>query len=329
MSDLDLPLIIAPLLAALAFAGVVFAVAYPYFSDDRQKDKRIESVSGTRGRKGSVVAEIQSSRKKSVADTLKEIEVREKAKKKITMTLRLLRAGSSLTPRDFYIASALLGVLAASIVVFLLHQSMAAAIVAAFVCGFGLPRWILKKMTSRRQGKFLSQLANAIDVIVRGIKSGLPLNECMQVIARESPEPLGSEFRELVEQQKLGVSLGDGLERMCDRLPLAEVRFLAIVISIQQQAGGNLSEALANLSGVLRERQMLALKVKALSAEAKASAMVLASLPPGVMTMVYLSTPDYIMPLFTTTIGHFMVVGGATWMLMGVLVMRKMINFKF
>jgi tight adherence protein B len=328
MVEVELTTYLAPLLFALAFAGVVFAFAYPYFSDDRQKDKRVEIVAGARARRAGSVAEIQSSRKKSVADTLKEIEVREKAKK-VTMSLRLLRAGSKITPRDFYIMSALLGTLLASISIFLLNLPTAAAIVAAFVGGFGLPRWILNKITNRRQQKFLGQLANAIDVIVRGIKSGLPLNECLHVISRESPEPLAAEFREVVEQQKLGVSLADGLERMCDRLPLAEVRFLAIVIAIQQQAGGNLSEALSNLAGVLRDRHMLGLKVKALSAEAKASAMVLASLPPGVMTMVYLSSPSYIRPLFTTTIGHFMVTFGAVWMLTGVLIMRKMINFKF
>ncbi|MFT3733377.1 MAG: type II secretion system F family protein [Hyphomicrobium sp.] len=329
MADLNLPTFVAPLLAALAFAGVVFALIYPYFADDR-KEKRLESVTvGRTARKGSAVAEIQSSRKKSVAETLKEIEVREKAKKKITMSLRLLRAGSKRKPRDFYVMSGLLGVLMAATAMFILNLPPAAAVVAAFVGGFGLPRWILNKMTVRRQNKFLSQLANAIDVIVRGIKSGLPLNECLQVIARESPDPLGSEFMELVEQQKLGVSLADGLDRMCDRLPLPEVRFLTIVIGIQQQAGGNLSEALSNLAGVLRERQALALKVKALSAEAKASALVLASLPPGVMMMVYLSTPEYILPLFTTTMGHFMVAFGAVWMLTGVLIMRKMINFKF
>jgi tight adherence protein B len=328
MADLDLMPYLAPLLAALAFAGVVFAFAFPYFSDDRQKEKRLESVT-TRGRRLSSVTDVQSSRKKSVADTLKEIDDRQKAKKNITMGLRLLRAGSKKSPRDFYIISALLGCLLASIAIFIFGLPLAAAVVAAFVGGFGLPRWILNKQTGRRQQKFLGQMANAIDVVVRGIKSGLPLTECLQVIARESPEPLASEFREVVEQQRLGVSIGEGLERMCDRMPLPEVRFLAIVIGIQQQAGGNLSEALANLSGVLRERQMLVLKVKALSAEAKASALVLASLPPGVMTMVYLSSPGYILPLFTTTIGHFMVAGGAAWMMCGVLIMRKMINFKF
>ena len=329
MGDVDLFSMMVPLLAALAFAGAVFAIAYPYFADDRQS-KRLESVSGARGsRLSGVAGDLQSSRRKSVADTLKELDDRQKADKKVTLGLRLMRSGSKMTPREFYIASALLGGLFASIAIFIMGMPLSGAVVAAIVGGFGMPRWILNKMISRRQQKFVAQLANAIDVVVRGIKSGLPLNECLQVISRESPEPLAGEFREVVEQQRLGVSIADGLERMCDRMPISEVRFLTIVIGIQQQSGGNLSEALANLSNVLRDRQMLALKVKALSAEAKASAMVLASLPPGVMTMVYLSSPGYIMPLFTTTIGHFMVAGGATWMMAGVLIMKKMINFKF
>jgi tight adherence protein B len=287
-------------------------------------------VIGGRGRKGAgISAEIQSSRKKSVANTLREMEDRQRADKKVTIGLRLKRAGLKQTPRDFYVASGVLGVLLGAVSLLFFGVPLMGAAVASFLGAFGIPRWVVAKMTTRRQQKFISQLSNAIDVIVRGIKSGLPLNECLQVIARESPEPIASEFREVVEQQRLGVPLADGLERMSELLPLAEVRFLTIVIGIQQQAGGNLSEALANLSSVLRDRQMLALKVKALSAEAKASAMVLASLPPGVMFMVYISSPDYMMPLFTTLPGRFMVVGGALWMLMGVLVMRKMINFKF
>ena len=155
------------------------------------------------------------------------------------------------------------------------------------------------------------------------------MNECLQVISRESPEPLAGEFRIVVEEQRMGVPLAEGLDRLCNRVPLAEVRFLSIVIAIQQQAGGNLSEALGNLSGVLRDRVRLQLKVKALSAEAKASAMVLASLPPGVMSMVYMTSPEYITPLFTTTPGKFMLAVGAGWMGCGILIMRKMINFKF
>lgn len=322
-------LFLVPLLAAMAFAGAVYALVYPYFSADRQKERRIESVAGRNRKLGGALAEIQSSRKKSVADTLKEMDDRQKAKKKVTMGLRLERAGVKQTPRDFYILSATLGIVLGGVSFGIFDLPIGATVVAVFLGAFGIPRWVLNKMTKRRQAKFTANLANAIDVVVRGIKSGLPLNECLQVIARESPEPLAGEFRSVVEQQRLGVTLGDALERMYERMPLAEVRFLTIVIAIQQQAGGNLSEALGNLSGVLRDRYMLALKVKALSAEAKASAMVLASLPPGVMFMVYMTSPAYMMPLFTTTPGRFMVALGAVWMMTGVAVMKKMINFKF
>lgn len=329
MADSALLSILVPLLAALAFAGGVYALAYPYFSSDRQKDQRLENVA-QRGRKvGGTLAEVQSSRKKSVADTLKEMDDRQNARKKITMGLRLERAGLKQTPRDFYILSATVGIVLGGISFGVFEWPIGVTVVAVFLGAFGIPRWVLGKLTKRRQAKFTSHLANAIDVVVRGIKSGLPLNECLQVIARESPEPLAGEFRNVVEQQRLGVPLGDALERMYDRMPLAEVRFLTIVIAIQQQAGGNLSEALGNLSSVLRDRHMLALKVKALSAEAKASAMVLASLPPGVMFMVYMTSPSYMMPLFTTTPGRFMIAAGAVWMMLGVLVMKKMINFKF
>lgn len=198
-----------------------------------------------------------------------------------------------------------------------------------FVGAFGLPPWFVTRMIKRRQNKFLDEFANSIDVIVRGVKSGLPLNECLSIISRESPSPVREEFKELVEQQRVGVPLSECFERMMARMPLPEVNFFAIVISIQQQAGGNLSEAMGNLAGVLRDRKRMQAKVKALSAEAKASAGVLASLPFVVMMLVYLSTPAYIAMLFTTKMGQFLLACAGVWMTMGVLVMRKMINFKY
>ena len=326
-------LLIAAMIA-LGAAGVIFAVIYPYISGERRKDKRVQVVKEA-GKSRRIAASIGSAseatanRKKNVAESLKEIENRQKAKEKVTLRLRLERAGLDATPRDFYIASMISGILTGAAIHFGTSSTPLMTFVAAFIGTFGLPRWFLSKLVKRYQYKFISELANAIDVVVRGVKSGLPLNECLQVIARESPEPLASEFREVVEEQRMGVPLADALERLCRRVPLAEVRFLTIVISIQQQAGGNLSEALGNLSGVLRDRFRLQMKVKALSAEAKASAMVLASLPPAVMSMVYMTSPEYIMPLFTTLPGKFMLAVGAGWMMCGVLIMRKMINFKF
>lgn len=334
MLDAQTQQLIVAAMIALGAAGLIFAVIYPYISGERRKDKRVQNVADAgRSRRAAASAgnagDAASNRKKNVAESLKEIESRQKAKEKVTLRLRLQRAGVEMSPRDFYIASLICGVITAALVHFGTSSPFMMTIVAAFVGTLGIPRWFLSKLVKRRQYKFVSELANAIDVVVRGVKSGLPLNECLQVIARESPEPLSSEFREVVEEQRMGVPLAEALDRLCLRMPLAEVRFLAIVIAIQQQAGGNLSEALGNLSGVLRDRFRLQMKVKALSAEAKASAMVLASLPPGVMFMVYMTSPEYIIPLFTTTPGKFMLAVGACWMMTGVLIMRKMINFKF
>ena len=164
---------------------------------------------------------------------------------------------------------------------------------------------------------------------MRGVKSGLPLIECLGIIAREAPQPISGEFTELVEQQRVGVPLAEAFERMMVRTPLPEVRFFSIVIAIQQQAGGNLSEALGNLSGVLRDRKRLQAKVRALSAEAKASAAVLGALPFIVMILVYITTPSYISLLWSTNFGQFLLAAAGCWMTCGVLVMRKMINFKY
>ncbi|MCB1483470.1 MAG: type II secretion system F family protein [Hyphomicrobiaceae bacterium] len=334
MLDAQTQQLLVAAMIALGAAGVIFAVIYPYISGERRKDKRVQVVSETqKSRRVSAAAasagEAAANRKKNVADTLKEIETRQKAKERVTLRLQLERAGLDMTPRDFYIASMICGILSGAAIHFGTSSPPLMTLVAAFIGTAGLPRWFLSKLIKRYQYKFISELANAIDVVVRGVKSGLPLNECLQVISRESPEPLASEFKEVVEEQRMGVPLPDALERLCRRVPLAEVRFLTIVIAIQQQAGGNLSEALGNLSGVLRDRFRLQMKVKALSAEAKASAMVLASLPPGVMSMVYMTSPEYITPLFTTLPGKFMLAVGAGWMMCGILIMRKMINFKF
>ncbi len=208
-------------------------------------------------------------------------------------------------------------------------SSLLVSLLVAFACGFGLPRWFVARSAKRRQAKFLVEFANAIDIIVRGVKSGLPLNDCLQIIATETPEPVKSEFIDLIEQQKVGVPLARAFERMHDRMPLQEVNFFAIVIAIQSQTGGNLAEALSNLAQVLRDRYRLQAKVRAFSAEAKASALIIGSLPPCVMGIVYFTTPTYIDLLFTEKLGNVMLMVSATWMLIGVLVMRKMINFDY
>ncbi|MGH6993545.1 MAG: type II secretion system F family protein [Caulobacteraceae bacterium] len=183
-------------------------------------------------------------------------------------------------------------------------------------------------LAKRRAAKFTSQFADAMDVIVRGIKSGLPVGDCLKVIAKESSQPLSGEFRRLVESLAMGLALDQALERMQERINTSELRFFAIVMAIQQKTGGNLAEALANLSGVLRARKLMREKIKALSSEAVASAGVIGVLPPGVVVLISISSPSYMMPMFTDPRGHLMLLASGIWMSLGIFIMRRMINFK-
>ena len=208
-------------------------------------------------------------------------------------------------------------------------RALLGALGLAFAAGFGLPRWTLGYLKTRREKAFLKALPDAVDVIVRGIKAGLPLFESIKVVAADAPEPLRGEFLSIIETQAIGMPLGDACVRLYERMPVPEANFFGIVIAIQQKSGGNLSEALGNLSKVLRDRKRMAEKIQAMSMEAKASAGIIGSLPPIVMLLVYLSTPEYISLLWTHPTGQLMLVGCVIWMSLGIFVMKRMINFDF
>jgi len=221
-----------------------------------------------------------------------------------------MQANWKTKPQTFMIISVILAVIAGGIP-FTLGLSPLFCLGLAVVVGFGLPRFILGAAINRRQKKFTSHFADAMDIIVRGVRTGLPLGDCLKIIAHESPEPLGGEFRKVVEGESVGIPLEICLEQLYERIPISEVNFFSTVLNIQKQTGGNLGESLANLSSVLRGRKLLAEKIKSLSAEAKMSA------------------TDYMTELYTTPTGHRNLMIGAAMMVMGTLMMRKMINFKF
>ncbi len=252
---------------------------------------------------------------------------RKSAKSAPRLRRRLTRAGLSIAPRTFWIMSGLVG-LGTVFFCYIMGYPLLAVVGAGFGAGFGLPRWVVSFLAKRRMKKFTQEFANAIDVIVRSVRSGLPVNEALKIVAKESPDPVGSEFRMLIEGLKVGVTLDQGLKRMYDNMPTPEVSFFAIVMAIQLKSGGNLSEALSNLAAVLRDRKRLEGKIKAMSSEAKASAGIIGSLPVVVATLVYLTTPDYIKVLFTERMGNVMLAGCGIWMSIGVAVMKKMISFK-
>jgi tight adherence protein B len=320
-------LLLVVVMGFMVIGGLGFVLAGG--QGDDKTAKRVQALAGDRGDKPRArsAADVAGVRRKQIQQTLKAAE-RQERKAKLTIEARLRQAGLKLTVRNFWIVCAVLGV-----TVFLLAIILKAAILIAlgfaFAAGFGLPRWVIGFLATRRIKKFTEEFPNATDVIVRGIKSGLPVHDCLKVIGRESPEPLAAEFRKLVESAGVGMSIEQALDKMYERMPTSEVRFFAIVLSIQQKTGGNLAEALGNLSTVLRARKLMVEKIKAMSGEAVASAGIIGCLPPGVMLMVFITTPAYMMPLFTDPRGHLLLLGAGVWMGTGIFVMRRMINFKF
>lgn len=266
-------------------------------------------------------------RRKQIMDSLKEQE-RIERRAKVTVAARIQQAGLSISVRTFWIASLAFGLGAGAAVGLAVRSPLAAAGVT-FVAALGLPRWVLGMLLKKRLKKFTEEFPNSVDVIVRGIKSGLPVHDCLKVIAQESPQPVAGEFQRLVEGIGVGQDLPSGLEKMYTRTPTSEVRYFAIVMAIQQKTGGNLAEALTNLSTVLRARKLMGEKIKALSGEAVASAWIIGSLPPAIMVLVMLVSPSYMMPMFTDPRGHIALMVASTIMALGAFIMRHMINFKF
>ncbi len=320
--------ILAAVLGFVAVAGFGLALAGQNPGQARVA-KRAQAIVGrenreTKSRRGAVSA--QDQRRKQILQSLKE-EDRQKKKASLSISARLQQAGLSINTRTFWIISAGLG-LTVFLMAMLLGQAAYVGLGLGFAAGFGLPRWVVGMLAQRRIKKFVESFPDAMDIIVRGIKSGLPVNDSLRVIGAEAPEPLAGEFKRMVENTGMGVSIDQAVERMYERMPAQEVRFFGIVLGIQQKTGGNLAEALGNLSTVIRARKLMREKIKALSGEAVASAFIIGSLPPGVMIVISVLSPTYMSPLFTDPRGRIILGGGALLMALGVFVMRRMINFR-
>jgi tight adherence protein B len=316
----------AVLLIGLAAACLMYAFVYPHLSGDIKGQKRQKAlVASASERGGSGKGVDPAKRRKMIAESLKEVEEKNK-KKRVNLEQRITQAGLTWSKEAFLIASVVFGLML-GFFLFVVNGDPIVAAGGVAVGIFGIPNWLLTFLRKRRINKFIEEFPGAIDVIIRGVKAGLPVADCFRMIASEGQEPVRSEFRRIVESQTVGLSIGEAVERFADRVPVPEASFFSIVINIQQKAGGNLSEALTNLSRVLRDRKKMKGKVKAMSAEAKSSAGIIGSLPFLVGGAVYLTTPSYMMILFTTNIGKIIIACGLLWMAIGVFIMRKMINF--
>jgi tight adherence protein B len=336
MFGIDSTVLAFVVLAGFSAGAVAYALLFTRMGNEKMAGRRLETIKTLETDRSVVkasrdrVAEA-AKRRKSVQDSLKELDQKQKHNdvnvKKPPLKVQIRQAGMTVTMERFYLYSAVCGVVVAALAFF--AGAPLVIVPGAFVAGaLGLPRWFVSFVRARRVKAFLNEFPNALDIIVRAIKSGLPLNDGVRLIANEAPEPVKTEFRRIVDSQQLGLSIPEAALRMQETMPCPEAGFFGIVIQIQAQAGGNLSEALGNLSRVLRDRKKMKAKVQALSMEAKASAAIIGALPFIVAVMVYLTSPNYIMPLFTTHVGNLILGISGLWMFMGIMVMRKMMNFE-
>jgi tight adherence protein B len=244
------------------------------------------------------------------------------------LRLRLARSGWPLKIGDYLMSCLAVGAISGLALAFGVGLSMLVSGLGAIVLGVGLPHMVLSRRIARRTKKFVGLLPEALDLIVRGIRSGLPASEAMRTIGEEIEEPVGGEFREVTDQMRIGVAMDEALWSAAKRLVIPEFNFLVISLSIQQETGGNLAEILEKLSDMVRRREQMRLKVKAMSSEARASAMIIGSLPFVMAGVISFVNPEYMSTLFTDPRGWVMIGIGLTSLLIGLGIMAKLIKFE-
>ncbi len=326
MSDLD-PVILSALTAGLALiavtAGIWVSLSGRVAARERH-DRRLKQYAPPLGGAG----RSRQGADDEVNQHVAAIKARRRSSRGPSFHLALRQAGldwpSWVVPLVVAALVALLGAAA-----LLAGIPPLAAIVFGVATGPAVLLMFLRVRKARRRKAMEKDFPAALDIIVRGVKSGLPLTDCLHIVSREVSDPLRSEFARMVQQQGHGLSVSEAVDRLADRVPLIEANFFAIVIGLQTKTGGRLAESLDNLVSVLRARVQLRAKIRSMSSEAKASGGIIAALPVVVSVLVYITSPQYIGLLFSESIGNVVLVGSACWMLIGVLVMRKMIQFDY
>lgn len=327
--DLDTNLIFGVAAVVIVVIMVLFAGIVIRVQRKSRLDRRIARITGRQTGKAS---DKKKAAQKKLLMQGKLDELDPKAKKKqesdqVTMQQRMESAGVAMPLKLYLTIWGVLGI-GAFFGIVALEIGTIPGLLAGITVGLGFPRFLLNYKINKRANAFVQGFPDAVDIIVRGVKSGLPLGECMVIIAQESPPPVGEEFRLIIESMRLGLTLGEAMDRAVKRVTMAEFRFFAIVLGIQQETGGNLAETLSNLSEILRARKKMKNKVKAMSSEARTTAMIIGCLPIVMALLLWATAPDYIALLFTTSAGKINIAVGLTSITIGSTIMAKMVNFK-
>lgn len=243
------------------------------------------------------------------------------------LALRLHRTGKGWTLNQYIYASAGLGI-AITVLIFIKTGAFVLSLGAGALVGMGLPHMIVSRAINKRTLAFTAKFPDAIELLVRGLRSGLPVTETLGVVAQEVPGPVGEEFKLVTDRIRVGRTMEDALQDTADRLDTPEFSFFVITLAIQRETGGNLAETLSNLADVLRKRAQMKLKIRAMSSESKASAYIVGSLPFVVFGLIWMINPDYVAKFFVDERLIVAGLGGLVWMSIGVFIMAKMVSFE-
>lgn len=303
---------------------VVFAFAGP--SVAQEQARRLDKVKYRHSESANVKVEAQMKKainarrrvNRPYGETMSKMEI---------LAIRLEKTGRNWQLSHFFYTIGILATLTAA-ALFFNGAPLLLCLFTGLLVGAGIPHFLVGFLISRRVARFTATFPDAIELLVRGLRSGLPVTETIGVVAKEIDGPVGEEFQKVVDRIKIGRTMEDALQESTKRLETAEFQFFCITLAIQRETGGNLAETLANLADVLRKRSQMKLKIKAMSSESKASAYIVGSLPFIVFGLVYSVNPGYLAGFFSEE--RLMIAGmvGMLWMSIGVFIMAKMVNFE-
>lgn len=321
--DLSVILIIGG--AFLAFTMLVILLGGP--SVGKAKSRRLAMVKDRHAASTEAVVAAQMRKTIQASSAMGGSNLSSLMPRREEMEKRLRRTGKSWNVSQYMLASMVIFVVVTGLLIAIRSPFLLAAMVGA-LAAFGLPNFIVGRLIKKRVAKFNTRFPDAIDLLVRGLKSGLPVTETFQVVSQELPGPVGEEFKGVVERIRIGNTMEAALQESAEMLGTPEFQFFCITIAIQRETGGNLAETLANLSDVLRKRAQMKLKIKAMSSEAKASAYIVGALPFFVFGLVYTMNPEYLGGFFYEQRLIIAGLGGLVWMSIGAFIMARMISFE-
>jgi tight adherence protein B len=315
---------------SIIFIGVVFAVQAVVGQPRKQMAKRVQGLQTRMAYGDSSGVTSTSLRREMGSDRFKFLETLTKRflPNADILKAKLARTGKTISIGSFIAAMISLATVVSGLNTFVFGLNPALGVLGGIAAGVAIPYKIVGFLGERRLKAFTAIFPDAIDLIVRGLKSGLPISECVASVGAEMADPVGVEFRHITDAVKIGQTLEEALWETAGRLDTPDFKFFVITLNVQKETGGNLAETLANLSNILRQRKQMKLKIKALSSEAKASAYILGSLPFLMAAILFFINSEYIMTLFRDPRGHTMVLGGLISLAIGVTVMFRMVRFE-